>query len=81
VPKLRARRVATRTLPSARSSDIEQSRLGSALEKVDALLVGYPNFRLAHLIRGDLLLARARPLVSFGNPQDAPCRQAGRLEG
>ena len=39
--------------------DIERSRLGSALEKVDALITAYPNFRLAHLIRGDLLLARA----------------------
>ena len=52
--------------------DIEQSRLGSALEKVDALLVAYPNFRLAHLIRGDLLLARARPLATFGNQPGAP---------
>ena len=60
-------------------NDIEQSRLGSALEKVDALLVGYPNFRLAHLIRGDLLLARTRPLVSFGNPQDAPADKLADL--
>lgn len=59
--------------------DIEQSRLSSALEKIDALLVGYPNFRLAHLIRGDLLLARARPLVSFGNPQDAPADKLADL--
>jgi murein L,D-transpeptidase YafK len=34
---------------------------------VDALLRDYPNFRLAHLVRGDLLLARSRPLQTFGN--------------
>jgi len=33
----------------------------------DALLKEHPNFRLAHLVRGDLLLARARPLQTFGN--------------
>ena len=46
--------------------DIERSRLSDALEKVDTLIQRYPNFRLAHLIRGDLLLARSRPLPSFG---------------
>src|SRR5262245_8851063 len=38
-----------------------------ALGRVAALLRDYPNFRLAHLVRGDLLLARARPLETFGN--------------
>jgi murein L,D-transpeptidase YafK len=37
----------------------------------------YPNFRLAHLIRGDLLLARARPLTTVGDAFGAP---ADRLE-
>lgn len=52
--------------------DIEQHKLNGAMQKVDALLLRYPNFRLAHLIRGDLLLARARPLSAFGNPAEAP---------
>jgi murein L,D-transpeptidase YafK len=46
---------------------IEANRLDEALGRVDGLLRDYPNFRLAHLVRGDLLLARARPLETFGN--------------
>jgi murein L,D-transpeptidase YafK len=46
---------------------IEANKLDSALKQVDALIAEYPNFRLAHLVRGDLLLARARPLQTFGN--------------
>jgi murein L,D-transpeptidase YafK len=45
---------------------IEQSKWDLALEQTDALIRSYPNFRLAHLIRGDLLLAKARPLMAFG---------------
>ncbi|WP_413764626.1 hypothetical protein, partial [Vibrio vulnificus] len=41
---------------------IEHKRLDLALEQVDALLRIWPNFRLGHLIRGDLLLARASAL-------------------
>lgn len=37
-----------------------------ALQQVDALIRAYPNFRLAYLIRGDLLLAQTKPLSSFG---------------
>ncbi|TMH74452.1 MAG: hypothetical protein E6H57_00505 [Betaproteobacteria bacterium] len=46
---------------------IEANKLDVALKRVDALIGDYPNFRLAHLVRGDLLLARARPLQTFGN--------------
>jgi murein L,D-transpeptidase YafK len=46
---------------------IEANRLDEALGRVDALIKDYPNFRLAHLVRGDLLLARSRPLLTFGN--------------
>jgi murein L,D-transpeptidase YafK len=54
---------------------IEANQLDVALKRVDALIADYPNFRLAYLVRGDLLLARARPLQTFGNvvktvPQD-----------
>jgi len=48
---------------------IEANRLDEALSRIDALIQDYPNFRLAHLVRGDLLLARARPLETFGNVQ------------
>jgi murein L,D-transpeptidase YafK len=46
---------------------IEGNRLDEALTRVDTLIREYPNFRLAHLVRGDLLLARSRPLQTFGN--------------
>jgi len=46
---------------------IEANRLDDALKRVDGLIRDYPNFRLAHLVRGDLLLARSRPLLTFGN--------------
>jgi murein L,D-transpeptidase YafK len=46
---------------------IETNKLDVALKRVDALIADYPNFRLAHLVRGDLLLARGRPLQTFGN--------------
>ncbi len=45
---------------------IEQNRLDAAMQQTEALLGRYPNFRLAHLIKGDLLLARARPISAFG---------------
>jgi len=46
---------------------IENNTLDVALERTEALLKVYPNFRLANLIKGDLLLARGRPLTAFGN--------------
>jgi len=46
---------------------IEANRPDLALQRVEKLIADHPNFRLAHLIRGDLLLARSRPLQTFGN--------------
>ena len=46
---------------------IESNRLDLAMSQTDTLLASYPNFRLGHLIRGDLLLARTRPLEAFGD--------------
>jgi murein L,D-transpeptidase YafK len=45
---------------------IEHNRWEQALQQTDAMIRGYPTFRLAHLIRGDLLLARSHPLTAFG---------------
>ena len=54
---------------------IEANKLDEAMKRVDALIAEHPNFRLAHMVRGDLLLARTRALQGFGNvvktvPQD-----------
>ncbi len=54
---------------------IEQNKLDLALARVEAIIKQQPNFRLAHLIRGDLLLARARPLESFGNVSKTVSRE------
>jgi len=43
-----------------------------ALTEVDKVLRDYPNFRLAHLVKGDLLMARARPISSIGAGANAP---------
>ncbi len=51
---------------------IEQNRLDAALGQMEKLLATYPTFRLGHLIKGDLLLARSRPLVTLGNATNAP---------
>ena len=54
---------------------IEANQLDHAMRRVERLIAEHPNFRLAHLIRGDLLKARSRPLQTFGDvvktvPQD-----------
>lgn len=51
---------------------MRNNRLDVALNEVDSLLKINPNFKLAQLLRGDLLLARAKPLNTFGNAPDAP---------
>ncbi|BBO20367.1 MAG: hypothetical protein HKUEN07_13730 [Rhodocyclaceae bacterium] len=53
-------------------SQIEQNSLDAALGQTEKLLKAYPNFRLGHLIKGDLLLARSRPLQTLGNASNAP---------
>ncbi|MGH8702510.1 MAG: hypothetical protein ACREVR_15265, partial [Burkholderiales bacterium] len=52
--------------------ELGNRRLDAAVSEIDKVILGYPNFRLAHLIKGDLLLARARPLTTVGNASDAP---------
>ena len=45
---------------------IKNNQLDVALAEVEKVLLAYPNFRLAHLIKGDLLAARAIPLSAMG---------------
>jgi murein L,D-transpeptidase YafK len=47
--------------------EIQASRIRAAELQVDELLRRFPNFRLGHLIKGDLLLAHARPLSGMGD--------------
>lgn len=41
-------------------------KLDTVIHEIDSLTQSYPNFKLAHLVKGDLLLARAKPLDTFG---------------
>jgi murein L,D-transpeptidase YafK len=50
---------------------ISQSRMPEALSAIDQLTRLHPNFRLAQLVMGDLLLARAQPLQTLGNTGNA----------
>lgn len=59
--------------------EIEANRLGEALQLTEGLLRQHPNYRLAHLIKGDLLLARARPIQGFGALNGAPAEKIADL--
>ena len=58
-------------------ADIREGARERALGELDQLIDRHPNFRLAHLVRGDLLLARVRPIETLGN---APGPGGGMLE-
>ncbi|QJR14690.1 hypothetical protein DSM104440_01500 [Usitatibacter palustris] len=45
---------------------LRESGLRQAMGEIDEVLLRNPNFRLGHLIRGDLLMARAGQPVAFG---------------
>ncbi len=69
--------VASKPDPEALLIDVYKelgaNHLRSALEKADRLVEAYPNFRLGHLIRGDLLLMHNRPVATLGavvGPED-----------
>lgn len=46
--------------------DIRANRLDDALSEVNRVISIRPDFKLAHLIKGDLLMARVRPLSGIG---------------
>ncbi|MFA6178657.1 MAG: L,D-transpeptidase family protein [Candidatus Methylopumilus sp.] len=48
--------------------EVTQGQLQDALDTINQLLEAAPNFKLAYLVRGDLLMARAQQFQSFGNP-------------
>ena len=58
---------------------ITSSQFDIALTEIDRVLRDYPNFRLAHLIKGDLLIARSRPISNIGAASDAPAERIADL--
>ena len=59
--------------------EIEGKRLDTALQLTENLLRQYPNFRLGHLIKGDLLLARTQQIKSFGAMEGVPADKVDDL--
>ncbi|HTN93130.1 MAG TPA: L,D-transpeptidase [Gallionella sp.] len=51
---------------------INSSHIDIALSEVDALLQSKPNFKLAQLVKGDLLMAHAGVINNFGSAANAP---------
>jgi len=51
---------------------INNNRLDLALTEVDSLLLAKPNFKLAQLVKGDLLMARAGAIDNFGGAAHGP---------
>ncbi|MCX7672076.1 MAG: L,D-transpeptidase family protein [Thiobacillaceae bacterium] len=59
--------------------EVRSGRLDAALASINQLITLRPDFRLAHLIRGDLLAARARPLATLGDAPRAPAASLSDL--
>jgi len=47
---------------------ISSGQIDSALNTLDKVIVATPNFKLAHLVKGDLLLAQGQQFQAFGSP-------------
>ena len=58
---------------------IGRNQLDIATAEIDRVLERYPNFRLAHLIKGDLLMARARPITNIGAAENVPADRVADL--
>lgn len=52
--------------------DIQRANLDSALQAIDTLLKNNPNFRLAQLVKGDLLMAKVKAISNLGDAPAAP---------
>ena len=73
-PSLEAEALLVKTL-----AEISHNRMDKALTEIDKVIGAYPNFRLAHLIKGDLLMARGRPINAMGSAPEAPQEQLDDL--
>jgi murein L,D-transpeptidase YafK len=55
---------------------IGQAKIELALQRAQSLVNAHPNFQLAHLVYGDLLSSRSRPLRAIGDVPDTTARVA-----
>ena len=61
-------------------TSVSRGQLNAALQASDRLIEQYPSYKVAHLIRGDLLLLKAgRPLRQIGAIDDVPVDKAREL--
>ena len=71
---VRAAQSSTEEVENALASifkSIESAKFDQALVLTEALIASRPNYRLAHLIKGDLLMARAWPVRMMGAAPNA----------
>ncbi|MCC6474616.1 MAG: L,D-transpeptidase family protein [Burkholderiales bacterium] len=60
-------------------AEMGSKKFDATLGEIDSLIRAQPNFRLAHLVRGDLLMARVRPLEKIGAGARAPVQRLSDL--
>ena len=61
--------------------EIRLTQLDAARVTISELLERYPNYRLAHLVQGDLWLAKSRAIVNLGNSTSTlPIQQIQQMD-
>lgn len=60
--------------------EISEGKTKQALATIDQLIHAVPNFKLAYLVRGDLLMAQGKYLQSFGSADNNPAEAIKDLQ-
>jgi murein L,D-transpeptidase YafK len=60
--------------------EISSGQIDAALGRLDQVIATTPNFKLAHLVKGDLLMARGQQFQAFGSPNPSSEDVAGYRE-
>lgn len=71
-PKLKGVKDLAESLLGKSLLEITQGKNRQALATIDQLLLSEPNFKLANLVRGDLLMAQGKYLQAFGSADNTP---------
>jgi murein L,D-transpeptidase YafK len=71
-PKLKSVKDLAESLLVKSLLEITQGKNQQALATIDQLLLSKPNFKLANLVRGDLLMAQGKYLQAFGSADNMP---------
>lgn len=79
-PKLKSVRDLAESLLVKSLLEITQGKNQQALATIDQLLLAKPNFKLANLVRGDLLMAQGKYLQAFGSADNTPTPAVNDLQ-